>query len=277
MVRKVVRGDGCNTSVDDANDKSLIFDYALADYNSDDSVDSCSDNLSTSMAGTSYNDGSNDDDDEDDDNLEQFGDNIENGVSKETTSQSDVELLASRENKWVEYARTLIVLSLIGSAVTASCLTYYFVNKSDSLEFVKQFAATSEQLVEKLLMKTQNAIYTTEFLGNIISSSSSSSQSNSNTFPYFTMDDFETFGQRTIDLSGATMVGFAPIITDIERFTWEGYSYVKQGWIETGHQLCDNCNKGNNSSFPIFPFIYQQNESSFDTTEREETTNVYSP
>jgi hypothetical protein len=277
---KKVRGE----SIDDANDKSLIFDDALAGYMSDESGDSCSENMTGSFAGSSNDDNDeyvDDDDDDDDDDIERRHNSIAHREQNEkAAAQNDVEMLASRENRWVSYARILIVVSLLGSAVTASCLTYFFMNRSDTREFRKQYTTTSQQLIDQLVYKTQNAISTTSFLADIVSSSSSQQQQSNgdkNTFPYFTMNDFETFGHQTIQLSGATMVGFAPIIMDSERRRWESYSATKQDWIQNSYDLCSDCNVQKDINFTIYPFIYHRNESSIDMIEYETTMNVYTP
>lgn len=63
-----------------------------------------------------------------------------------------------------------------------------------------------------------------------------------NKFPFFTFDDYEIFGQQTIHLSGALLVGYTPLVRETLRNDWEEYSVKEQGWIHHGIELINTTN-----------------------------------
>ena len=201
-----------------------------------------------------------DDDDEEDARQQRSTD----GSVDDNNNKTDVEYFASNENRWVQYSRILIVIMLIGSAATASFLTYYFLTKDESNEFQVQFSANAEEIIKKSDQKIQNAFRSMIFLSSLLSSSSSSNTNKNNTLPFYTMEDYEVFGYQTMVLSGASLVGYTPLIPESDRLEWEEYSVQQQGWIETGFEFgkdyyTNNSHISNNNYInnTIPPYIYR--------------------
>jgi class 3 adenylate cyclase len=73
------------------------------------------------------------------------------------------------------------------------------------------------------------------------------------TWPYVTVPQFEAQAQHVIRQSGATTVGFAPLVTTTERQEWESYVQQNRGeWIQEGFDFV------NHTGFPLgLPFIFR--------------------
>jgi hypothetical protein len=59
---------------------------------------------------------------------------------------------------------------------------------------------------------------------------------NNETFPFVTIDIFETIGRHAREQSGMESLVYSPIVRDDMRVEWQKYSVAHQGWIEQSIQ-----------------------------------------
>ena len=56
-----------------------------------------------------------------------------------------------------------------------------------------------------------------------------------NTWPYVTVPNFAERGNQLVALTGIQYSGFAPLVTEEQRATWEAWSVENQDWIPNNH------------------------------------------
>lgn len=73
-----------------------------------------------------------------------------------------------------------------------------------------------------------------------------SSQSENRSWPFVTMNDFQQRCASTKSVSKALLLELFPIVSEVDRYIWETYSVVNQGWISEGQEFQDRFGLGNN-------------------------------
>jgi hypothetical protein len=110
-------------------------------------------------------------------------------------------------------------------------------------------------------ISNQNAKNIFGVLGIFSTLLSSSARHNNVTMPLFTLPDFEQFGLGARDLSGALLLAFTPLVTNLTRAAWEEYSVDNQGWIQEGLDFLGKT--ASQSTRGISPYIYQKTTRAF--------------
>lgn len=117
----------------------------------------------------------------------------------------------------------------------------------------------------------QNVRLTTAVLQIFSTLLSSSAKHDNATWPFFTLPDFEKFGQGSRQLSGALLLAFTPLVDNSTRAAWETYSVEHQDWISEGLQDLGS----SQTPRDITPFVYRKTLRSF--TPEVEGHDQYSP
>ena len=108
-------------------------------------------------------------------------------------------------------------------------------------------------------------------------------EANNETFPFVTVDIFETLARHSREQSGIESLVYSPIVRDRDRAAWEQYSVDKQGWIQQSirqfhpsPELVSSEEVTYNDMAPIFPKIYTLSVDSVERTPAESASS-YSP
>jgi hypothetical protein len=86
---------------------------------------------------------------------------------------------------------------------------------------------------------------------------------NNESFPFVTIDIFETIGRHAREQSGIESLVYSPIVRNDLREAWENYSVTHQGWIEQSiaqykpsPELVSSQTVQYEPMDPIIPYIY---------------------
>lgn len=90
----------------------------------------------------------------------------------------------------------------------------------------------------------------------------SEAQTTNSSFPFHTVEDFETLGNTIRKFSNSEIFGFAPILTVDELLEWSQYSMAHQDWIQRSRELILEAHEGTlvNSDYKdgsITPGLYE--------------------
>lgn len=228
--------------------------------------------------------GDNSDDDDDDIND---SDDFQNNKGNFKKHDKQKLKLAQKEARLVAGSRIIMGFVLLASAALVGYATYKFVNDEEMDDFETTFRSDAHELLRGSAHNYRNIHGLVRVFAELLSSSAAAtvavanasagtnSTSASNGFPFYTMPDFEVFGSRARELSGALMLAYTPLVMESQRAAWEEYSAANAAtWIQDGLQFLDQSEAVSNLR-PVSPYIYKKTLRSH--IPEDEGLDVYAP
>ena len=158
--------------------------------------------------------------------------------SDEATTATDLSSSASTRSLWrirrisgvkkVTMLKIIVIFILIIAALLLSFLTYYFIVGDETEDFQTQFSDLAAKVTEQFLDLTQLKVwicyslslaYTTEFEG-------------SGAWPDVTLNRFAVKTLGVNAMARASLIAFAPLVTDMNRNSWETYAAKSDPMLE---------------------------------------------
>lgn len=95
--------------------------------------------------------------------------------------------------------------------------------------FITQYKAFSAAVRDSSTFYVRNLLQASR---NLVETITAYAALQNETFPFVTIDIFETLGRHAREQSGIESLVYSPIVRDEVRETWENYSVAHQGWIQ---------------------------------------------
>jgi len=165
--------------------------------------------------------------DEEDGNI-----SLASGFESTATAISVQEQLAARETLAVQISRWLVLLALLGSAVTVCTSVYLFTRNNEVDAFEETFAQYATQVTNTV---HRNAQHKLEGVAAIALQIQAYAISSGSVFPNVTMPFFEEHVLATQSLTDAYGVQLFPIVTNETRKQWEAYSVENRNWLNDSY------------------------------------------
>ena len=125
------------------------------------------------------------------------------------------------------------------------------------ISLITQFQTDAKELIDISNSNGRNIMAVLNIFATLLSSTAI--QSNA-TWPFYTLPNFEQFGQQSRELSGSLLLAFAPRVDASDRAKWEEYSVEHQDWVKDGLTYLG---LGDRRVRPIADFIYRKTTRSF--------------
>uniref|UniRef100_A0A7S3DSF0 Phosphodiesterase n=1 Tax=Entomoneis paludosa TaxID=265537 RepID=A0A7S3DSF0_9STRA len=172
-------------------------------------------------------------DDEEEDDYKSIADDKTSvaGSVSDHSSEEEQMRLAQKETKAVFGLRVLVILVLLLAAVGVSLAVYFITSNAESAEYDAQFTGAADKVLssfENIVGQKMGAI------GSFCLGITSFAESQSEYWPFVTLEDFEQRSASARTLSNALHMSLLPLVTDTERSEWEDYSVQNLEWYLEG-------------------------------------------
>lgn len=145
----------------------------------------------------------------------------------------------------------LIILALVAIMATiAGAATFVYASNSQQDEFESKVEVSSYEIADASQQKSQTIFSIINSLA--ITLSTYAKNTDSTTWPFETVPNFEEFVSQYRDVSQSHFIATIPFLNDDEKTQWEEYSVTEQGWITKSYQTIGL----DFAPLPIPTFIY---------------------
>lgn len=148
--------------------------------------------------------------------------------TKTKKGKNEHDALAKNETRAVNCVRAIMVLLLIGVAVTSSYFAYDIATESEQEIFETTFFDQATKVTEAFAANADRRMSALESFSQMMTTHAAST---GQTFPFVTVSDFERQAAYALKLSDSPALLTFPIITKENRSAWELYANASQGWV----------------------------------------------
>ncbi|GKY99150.1 hypothetical protein MPSEU_000870500 [Mayamaea pseudoterrestris] len=157
------------------------------------------------------------------------------GTSGHTThatglsNEEEIKQLSARETSTIRCWRwvVLMLIVIVGAAVAAGA--FHFLNSEQESQYMEGYNSFASTVKDSSTFYVKNLHLATRGLAESITEYA---EVKNQTFPFVSIDIFETLARHTREQSGIESLVYSPIVRDRDRVSWESYSVDAQQWIQ---------------------------------------------
>ncbi|CAB9513649.1 Receptor-type guanylate cyclase gcy [Seminavis robusta] len=162
--------------------------------------------------------------------------------AEEATAKKE-EQVAQPETLAVRISWALVLLVMVGAAVTVSLLVYLYMKQDQETALEDNFYDLANRLVEGFHANTKLRCQTLDMMSLVVTSAAMSSQQS---WPLVTMDDFEAIATAARTMAGSDYLGLVSYVTNETRKDWEYYTTQNTAWINESYAYQEDFKKTHN-------------------------------
>ncbi|GKY99152.1 hypothetical protein MPSEU_000870700 [Mayamaea pseudoterrestris] len=183
-----------------------------------------------------------------------------NSVSAADRNSEEIKQLAARETSTIRCWRWLVLLLILVVGAGVAYGGHVFLSDQNEYHYKEGYNAFSSAVRDSSTFYVRNLHQASR---NLVETITAYALLNNESFPFVTIDVFETIARHAREQSGMESLVYSPIVRDNDRQAWETYSVNHQGWIDQSMEQFKPSPSLVSSEVveydimdPIFPSIY---------------------